>query len=188
LKFVTNSIDKSFGTSWIATSKGFLDMSEIFFLSMLLGGLGKMISAAGGIDYLLSLAHKFIKGRKSAELCIISLVSITDLAVANNTVAIIITGEVAKKICYTFKVDPRRSAGLLSTFSTIIQGVLPYGAQMLVLTGLAAGKVSPLEILPYSWFIYLLGVSALISIHILFSDGFIRRNPWNYELGRPELD
>lgn len=166
--------------------KGFLSMTDIFLLSMFTGGLAEMVSKAGGISYLLHSVQKFIRGKKSAELGISALVSITDIALANNTVAIIINGEIAKSICYKFKVDPRRSAALLSTFSSIFQGLVPYGAQMLIVTSFAAGKVSPLEVLPYAWFIYLLGVSAIISVFIPFSDGFIKKDPWNFEACKPQ--
>lgn len=169
-----------------AIYKGFLGMTDIFFLSMLTGGLAAMVNKAGGIAYLLATVQRFIKGKNSAELGISALVSITDIATANNTVAIIINGEVAKRICYKFHVDPRRSAALLSTFSTIFQGLVPYGAQMLIMAGFSNGKVSPLEVLPYCWFIYLLGISAIISVFIPFSDGFIRRDPWNFEAQKPQ--
>ena len=169
-----------------AIYKGFLGMTDIFFLSMLTGGLAAMVNKAGGIAYLLTTVQRFIKDKNSAELGISALVSITDIATANNTVSIIINGEVAKRICYKFHVDPRRSAALLSTFSTIFQGLVPYGAQMLIMVGFANGKVSPLEVLPYCWFIYLLGISAIISIFIPFSDGFIRKDPWNFEAQKPQ--
>ncbi len=160
---------------------GFLSMTDIFLLSLLTGGLAELVNKAGGISFLLVNIQKFIKGKKTAQLGISALVSITDLAIANNTVSIIINGEIAKSICYKYKIDPRRSAALLSTFSTIFQGLIPYGAQMLILTSFANGKVSPIQVLPYAWFIYLLAISAIISIFIPFSDGLIRKNPWNFE-------
>lgn len=169
-----------------AVYKGFLSMSDIFLLSLFTGGLAEMVSRAGGIAFLLDRVQRFIKGKRSAELGISALVSITDIALANNTVAIIINGEVAKRICYAFRVDPRRSAALLSTFSSVFQGLLPYGAQMLIVTSFAAGRVSPLEVIPYAWFIFLLAASAIISVFIPFSDGFIRKNPWNFETGKPQ--
>lgn len=169
-----------------AVYQGFLGMTDIFFLSLITGGLAAMVNKAGGISFLLVNIQKFIKGKNSAELGISVLVSITDLATANNTVSIIINGEVAKRICYTFHVDPRRSAALLSTFSSIFQGLIPYGAQMLILTSFASGRVSPLQVLPYCWFIYLLGISAIVSVFIPFSDGFIRKDPWDYDMKRPK--
>ena len=169
-----------------AIYQGFLGMTDIFFLSMLTGGLAAMVTKAGGISYLFVLVQRFIKGKNSAELGISALVSITDVAIANNTVAIIINGEVAKRLCYKFHVDPRRSAALLSTFSSIFQGLIPYGAQMLILASFAKGQVSPLEVLPYCWFIFLLGISAIVSVYVPFSDGFIRKDPWNFAEQKPQ--
>lgn len=173
--------DLTFLSFMQAIYKGFSGMFDIFLLSLLTGGLAAMVSRAGGIAFLLHSVEKFITGSKSAQIGISGLVSITDIALANNTVSIIINGEMAKKLCYRFKVDPRRSAALLSTFSSIFQGLIPYGAQMLIVTGFTAGAVSPLEVLPYTWFLYLLAISAIVSVFIPFSDGFIRKDPWNYE-------
>lgn len=178
--------DLNFLTFMQAVYKGFSGMFDIFLLSMLTGGLAAMVSKAGGIAYLLHSVQHLIVGKRSAELGISALVSVTDIALANNTVSIIINGEMAKRICYKFHVDPHRSAALLSTFSTIFQGLIPYGAQMLIITGFTAGAVSPLEVLPYTWFIYLLGISAVISVFIPFSDGFIRKDPWNFEQQKPQ--
>ncbi len=164
-----------------AIYKGFTGMTDIFLLSLLTGGLAEMVNKAGGISYLLVNVQKFIKGKRSAQLGISALVSITDIAIANNTVAIIINGEVAKRLCYKYKLDPRRSAALLSTFSSVFQGLIPYGAQMLIVTSFAGGRVSPLELLPYAWFIYLLAISAIVSIFIPFSDGLVRKDPWDFE-------
>ena len=168
--------------------QGFLSMTDIFLLSLLIGGLANMISKAGGIAALLSYAQKFISGRRSAELVISGLVSITDIAVANNTVAIIINGELAKSLCYKFRVDPRRSAALLDTFSNVFQGLIPYGAQMLIITGFTKGAVSPLDLLPHTLFLYLLFISSVISVFIPFSDGVIIRDPWNYEEQKPQSE
>lgn len=167
---------------------GFTGMTEIFLLSLLVGGLANMISKAGGIKALLEYAQKFISGRKSAEVAISALVSLTDIAVANNTVAIIINGEVAKSLCYKFKVDPRRSAALLDTFSNVFQGLIPYGAQMLIITGFTKGAVSPIDVLPHAWFLYLLFASSFISIFIPFSNHVINKDPWNFEKQRPQSE
>ncbi len=173
--------DISFLDFFKSTYNGFTNMTDIFVISMLTGGLANMVKKAGGISYLLNIIQRFIKGKKSAELGISALVSITDIAIANNTIAILINGDIAKNICCKFKVDPRRSAALLSTFSTIFQGLVPYGAQMLIITSFTQNKVSPIEVLPYTWFIYLLALSAIISVFVPFSNGFINKNPWNFE-------
>ena len=127
---------------------GFLGMNEIFLLSLLTGGLATMSTKAGGIQWLIEQIQKIIVGKKSAKIGVGLLVAVTDMAVANNTVAIIINGSIAKKICQKYNVDLRESAAILDIFSCIFQGLIPYGAQMLILLGFTAGKVSPLDIIP----------------------------------------
>jgi Na+/H+ antiporter NhaC len=165
---------------------GFTGMFEIFLLSMLIGGLAKMVADEGGIQWLLDKIRGSIKGRKSAEIGIAALVSLTDAATANNTVAIIIDGPIAKEICNEYKVDPRRSASLLDSFSCVMQGLIPYGAQMLIAVGFTNGAVSPFEVIPLLWYQLLLGVFAIISIYIPFTDGVIKKDPWNFEHDMPE--
>lgn len=160
---------------------GFTGMFEIFLLSMLTGGLAYMVTANGGFEWALKKIQSFVKGKKSAEIGIATLVSVTDLATANNTVAIIISGPVAKSMSTKYKVDPRRSASLLDIWSCVLQGIIPYGAQMLVACSLAAGAVSPLDVIPNLWYNYLLALFAIISIYIPFADGVIKKNPWNWE-------
>ena len=160
---------------------GFTNMTDIFLLSMLTGGLAEMVTKAGGLECLLNGIQKMVKGKKSAEFGIAALVSLTDAAVANNTVAIIINGSIAKELCYKFKVDPRRSAALLSTYSCIVQGFIPYGAQMLVLTSFAKGAVSPMQIIPLVWFQQLLLVSAIISTFVPFANNLLNKVPWDWD-------
>ncbi len=159
---------------------GFTNMTDIFLLSLLTGGLAEMVTKAGGIQFLLNGIQKMIKGRKSAEIGIATLVSLIDAAVANNTVAIIINGPIAKEICEKYKVDPRRSASLLDTFSCVFQGLIPYGAQMLILTSFAKDAVSPMQVIPLLWYQQLLALSAIISIFVPFADGIIKKKPWKY--------
>ncbi|MCY6958041.1 Na+/H+ antiporter NhaC family protein [Clostridium brassicae] len=161
--------------------EGFKGMIDIFILSMLTGGLANMVTKAGGIQFLLDGIQKVIKGKKSAEIGIAALVSLTDAAVANNTVAIIINGPIAKELCEKYKVDPRRSASLLDTFSCVFQGLIPYGAQMLILLSFTKGAVSPGQVIPLLWYQQLLVVSAIISIFVPFADGIIKKTPWNWE-------
>ncbi|MCY6372015.1 Na+/H+ antiporter NhaC family protein [Clostridium ganghwense] len=160
---------------------GFTNMTDIFLLSLLTGGLAHMVTKAGGIQFLLNAIQKMIKGKKSAEIGIAALVSLTDAAVANNTVAIIINGPIAKELCDKYKVDPRRSAALLDSFSCVLQGLIPYGAQMLILTSFSKGAVSPMQVIPLLWYQQLLVVSAIASIFIPFADGLIKKNPWKWE-------
>ncbi|MDU5416922.1 Na+/H+ antiporter NhaC family protein [Peptoniphilus harei] len=161
---------------------GFSGMFEIFLLSMLTGGLSYMVSKNGGIDWLVQKVRSFARGQKSAEVSIALLTALTDAATANNTVAIIIDGPVAKEISNDFKIDPRRSAALLDTFSCVMQGVIPYGAQILIAAGLTkelgAGAVSPMEIIPFLWYQGILAIFAIASIFIRYADP---SGDWDFE-------
>ncbi len=161
---------------------GFSGMFEIFLLSMLTGGLSYMVSKNGGIDWLVQKIRSFARGQKSAEVSIALLTALTDAATANNTVAIIIDGPVAKEISNDFKIDPRRSAALLDTFSCVMQGVIPYGAQILIAAGLTkelgAGAVSPMEIIPFLWYQGILAIFAIASIFIRYADP---SGDWDFE-------
>ena len=153
---------------------GFSGMFEIFLLSMLTGGLSYMVSKNGGIEWLVQKIRSFARGQKSAEVSIALLTALTDAATANNTVAIIIDGPVAKEISNDFKIDPRRSAALLDTFSCVMQGIIPYGAQILIAAGLTkdlgSGAVSPMEIIPFLWYQGILAILAIASIFIRYAD------------------
>nr|PZN04148.1 MAG: sodium:proton antiporter [Bacillota bacterium] len=142
--------------------EGFGSMQEIFILSMLIGGLASLIAENGGLDYLLNVISRHIKSRKGAELGISALVSVADICTANNTVAIVITGPMAKKLVDEHGVDPRRSASLLDIFSCVWQCVIPYGAQLLLAGSIA--KLSPVEIMPHLYYPYLLCICALLAI------------------------
>lgn len=161
---------------------GFSGMFEIFLLSMLTGGLSYMVSKNGGIDWLVQKIRSFARGQKSAEVSIALLTALTDAATANNTVAIIIDGPVAKEISNDFKIDPRRSAALLDTFSCVMQGIIPYGAQILIAAGLTkelgAGAVSPMEIIPFLWYQGILAIFAISSIFIRYADP---SGEWDFE-------
>ncbi len=143
---------------------GFSKMQEIFLLSLLTGGLAHMVTKAGGIQWLLDVVEKRVTGRRSAQLGVASLVSLTDAAVANNTVAIIINGSLAKTLGEKYGVDGKRNAALLDIFSCIVQGIIPYGAQMLILLSFTNGAVTPFQVIPLLWYQQLLGVFALVSI------------------------
>ena len=125
-----------------------------------------MVTREGGIDWVINTVQKFIVGKKSAKLGIGLLVSLADIAVANNTVAIIITGGISKKISENNKVDLRESAAFLDIFSCVFQGMIPYGAQMLILLGFAAGKVSPTQLIPLLWYQLLLAIFTIIYIFV----------------------
>lgn len=163
---------------------GFSGMFEIFLLSLLTGGLSYMVSSNGGIEWLVQKIRGFAKDVKSAEVSIALLTLLTDAATANNTVAIIIDGPVAKEISKDFKVDPRRSASFLDTFSCVMQGIIPYGAQILIAAGLTkelgALAVSPVQIIPFLWYQALLAVFAILSIFIRFADPN-PKDKWDFE-------
>lgn len=163
---------------------GFLGMIEIFLLSMFTGGLAYMVTKNGGLQWALEKIQKLIKGKRSAEVGIAALASVADLATANNTVAIIVAGPIAKGISEEYKVDPRRSASLIDIWTCIFQGIIPYGAQILLigsLTAAAGVAVSPLALFPYLWYQILLAIFAIVSIFIPYADGIIKKNPWNWE-------
>lgn len=161
---------------------GFSGMFEIFLLSMLTGGLSYMVTKEGGIEWLVQKFRSFAKDIKSAEISIAILTLLTDAATANNTVAIIIDGPVSKEISKDFKVDPRRTASFLDIFSCIMQGFIPYGAQILIAAGftkeLGADAIAPMQIMPYLWYQFILFIFAAISIFVRFSDA---KDPWNFE-------
>ena len=145
---------------------GFTNMTEIFVLSLLTGGMAQMVTRQGGIQWVIDTVQKFIVGKKSAKVGVGLLVSLADIAVANNTVAIIITGGISKKISEKNNVDLRESAAILDIFSCIFQGLIPYGAQMLILLGFAGDKVAPTQLIPLLWYQLLLGIFTLIYIFV----------------------
>ncbi|MGE7780314.1 Na+/H+ antiporter NhaC family protein [Peribacillus sp. NPDC097264] len=151
---------------------GMAGMYEISFLAILIAGMVSVIKHNGGIDYLLNLVTKKSKSKKSAEFSIAGLVALTNLSTANNTISIIIAGPLAKNIAEKYEIDPRKSASLLDVFACSIQGLLPYGAQLLLAAGVA--HISPISILPYSFYPVLIGISGIIAILIGFP-GFSKK-------------
>lgn len=151
-------------TLFKAISNGIIEMQDIAIISLLIGGLMAIIQHNGGIQYLLYLLTKKIKSKKGAELGIAGLVSAADISTANNTISIIVTGPLAKKIADKYEIEPRKSASILDIFASSMQGLLPYGAQILAAAGLAA--ISPVAIMGYSIYPVLLGISGIIAILI----------------------
>lgn len=141
---------------------GITNMGELIIVTLLAGGMLEMIRYNGGIDWIILKLTSRIHSPKGAETSIAALVSFANLCTANNTIALIMSGPIAKDIADRFKVDPRRSASLLDIFSCFVQGIIPYGAQMLMAAGL--GHVSPIEIMRYLYYPYLLGAGALLAI------------------------
>ena len=164
---------------------GFTGMSEIFFLALFCGGLSEMIAHNGGIVWLIEKLRGMMHGNKSAQVGIAALVSLADCATANNTVAIIVSGTVARDMSREYKVDPRRTASLLDVFSCVFQGVIPYGAQLLTAATLTTLNysipMSPVEIVPYMWYCWILAAFGLLSIFVPYADGICRKDPWNWE-------
>lgn len=150
--------------------KGFLSMTDIFFLSLLTGGLAALVTKAGGIDLILNRINRNIRSRKTAQLGIGSLVGLTNIAIANNTVSIIVTGPVAKMVSENFGLDKRKSAALLDVFACIIQGLLPYGAQILLILSFSEGKFTYFDLLANAWYLLLL---------FFFSNGAIFWSFWD---------
>lgn len=145
---------------------GFTGMQEIFLLSFLTGGLVELTREYGGLDYLLNSISSRIKTRKGAELGIAGLVSLADIATANNTVAIVLAGPIAKDMAEKHGVDPKRSASLIDIFSCVWQGLIPYGAQILLAGSLA--NLSPFAIIPTLWYQFILAIFAIVAIIIGF--------------------
>jgi Na+/H+ antiporter NhaC len=147
-----------------AMGEGILGMSELIIVTLLAGGMLALIRHNGGIDYLIRLLTRRISGVRGAKFTIALLVILADLCTANNTIALITVGPMARDIADRYGVDHRVSASLLDTFSCFTQGLLPYGAQLLMAAGLAS--ISPLEIIRYLYYPYILGVCAVIAIVI----------------------
>lgn len=145
-----------------AMGSGITGMGELIIVTLLAGGMLEMIRYNGGIEWIIRKLTARIDSARGAEVSIAGLVSFANLCTANNTIALIMAGPIAKDIATRFHIDPRRSASLLDIFSCFVQGIIPYGAQMLMASGL--GNVSPLEIMLYLYYPYLLGVGALLAI------------------------
>jgi Na+/H+ antiporter NhaC len=141
---------------------GINGMMELVMLTILIGGMVGLIQHNGGIHYLMNVLTRNIRSKKGAEFSIAGLVSMTNLCTANNTIAIIFAGPLAKNIATEYKIDPRKSASLLDLFSCSVQGLIPYGAQMLTAAGFAA--LSPIELLPYAFYPILVGVCGILAI------------------------
>ena len=142
--------------------KGITGMGELIIITMMAGGLLEIIRINGGIDYIISQLTRHVSGKRGAELSIAALVSLVNACTANNTVAILTVGEISKNIGDRFGLDNRKCASILDTFSCCMQGLLPYGAQVLMAAGLA--MVNPIEIIPYLYYPMTLGIIALMSI------------------------
>ena len=144
--------------------EGFTNMTEIFLLSLLTGGLAALVSLNGGIAFILENIKKLIKNKKTAELGIATLVSSINMAIANNTVSIIIAGPIAKSINDEYALDPKKTASILDIFACITQGLLPYGAQVLMILSFSNGSIDYLDLMSNTWYLLLLLLYTLLFI------------------------
>lgn len=154
----------SFGIfDWFgAMGNGITGMGELIIITLLAGGMLETIRYNGGIDFIIGKLTRHVNGKRGAELSIAALVSIANLCTANNTIAIITTGPIAKDIAGRFNLDRRKTASILDTFSCFIQGIIPYGAQLLMAAGLA--KISPISIVGNLYYPFTMGTFALLAI------------------------
>ena len=145
-----------------AMGNGIIGMGELVIIAMMAGGMLEIIRENGGINYIINKITAHVSNKRGAELSIAALVSMVNVCTANNTVAILTVGNIAKKIGDKFGVDNRKAASILDTFSCSVQGLIPYGVQMLLAAGLA--NLSPMDILPYLYYPLAIGLAALFSI------------------------
>ena len=145
-----------------AMGKGIMGMSELIIVTLLAGGMLAIIRHNGGIDYLIQALTMRIKGQRGAKLTMALLVILADLCTANNTIALVTIGPMAREIADRYGIDKRMSASILDTFSCFAQGLIPYGAQLLMAAGLAS--ITPFEIIGYLYYPMVLGGVALIGI------------------------
>ena len=145
-----------------AMGNGIIGMGELVIIAMMAGGMLEIIRENGGINYIIDKITAHVSNKRGAELSIAALVSMVNVCTANNTVAILTVGNIAKKIGDKFGVDNRKAASILDTFSCAVQGLIPYGVQMLLAAGLA--NLSPMDILPYLYYPLAIGIAALFSI------------------------
>ena len=167
---------------------GYQGMIEVFILSMFVGGLAELTKHYGGLKWIIDKTSKLLKGPKSASVGIAALAALTDAATANNTVAIIVTGEIAKEISEKYKIDPRRTASFLDIFSCIMQGFIPYGAQFLLIASLTKNAVNPTSMIPYNWYLIILGIMSIISVVLPSYNRVVCKGEWNWENMKPEQE
>ncbi len=156
--------DLEFWSGLGALNTGMASMFELSIICILIGGIVGLIRYYGGIDYILYHVSRKIKSARGGELGIASLTALVNAALANNTITILIVGPLAKTIADKNNIDPRRSASILDTTSCFVQGLLPYGAQLLAAIAISANQVTAFEIMRYLYYPYLMGISTLLFI------------------------
>ena len=154
------------GFSWsgwlVSIGNGISGMGDLIMVTMLAGGMLEVIRVNGGLDYIVNGLTRRISGKRGAEFSIAGLVSLANLCTANNTIAIITTGQICRDIAERFGIDPRKAASIMDTFSCLVQGFIPYGAQLLMAAGLAG--VSSISISGYLYYPFVMGLFAILSI------------------------
>lgn len=157
--------------SWLGSmGNGITGMGELIIITILAGGMLELIKANGGIEYIITLLTRHVKGKRGAELSIALLVSLINCCTANNTVAIITVGDIARQISKKYGVDNRKSASILDTMSCCTQGLIPYGAQLLMASGLAG--ISTVSIIPYLYYPFSIGLCTLLAILLRYPRRF----------------
>ncbi|MBR2423817.1 MAG: Na+/H+ antiporter NhaC family protein [Tidjanibacter sp.] len=144
--------------------EGMCSMGELIIVTMLAGGLLELVKVGGGLDYIISGITKNINNRRGGEGAIALLTMLSNVCTANNTIAILTIGDISRNIAGRFGISPKRAASLIDTTSCFVQGVLPYGAQLLMASGLAG--VSPVAIIPHLYYPMLIGVMVAVSIFL----------------------
>ena len=146
---------------------GVSGMFETCMVAILVAAMCALIREYGGFDALLNWIHKIFRGKKGGQLGMGLLVGTMDIATANNTVAIVMANPIAKEMAEEYGITPRKTASILDTFSCVFQGILPYGAQMLVAISAATGlgeTINAFDILPLLFYPYMLLLSSLVFI------------------------
>lgn len=145
---------------------GMMGMGELIIVTMLAGGLLELVRAKGGLDYLIQITTARVNSKRGAEFAIAALTALANVCTANNTIAILSVGDISRSIAKQFKISPRRSASLMDTSSCFVQGIIPYGAQLLMASSLAGAMVSPVDIIPHLYYPMCVGAALIISIII----------------------
>ena len=149
-----------------AADDGVISMCELIVITLMAGGLMNMVKQSGGFEFITRAITSKISGRRGAEGAIAGLTLLTDVCTANNTIAIITVGPIARELSERYGVPPRKTASLMDTASCFAQGILPYGAQLLMASGLA--QISPIEIIPHLYYPMAIGVMVVLSIVFQF--------------------
>lgn len=164
---------------------GFTSMIEVFFLTLFCAGIAELTKRYGGIQWLVDKIGALCKSAKSTQVGIFALTGLVDAATANNTVAIVVTGSIAGTLSEKFHIDPRRTASLMDIASCVVQGFIPYGAQMLLIMSLTNNACGPLAIMAGNWYLMLLAVFAILSIVIPGYSKFVCKGEWDFDAWKP---